>query len=133
MQPLPRLRDIMARDLIVLQPDMDILQAMDVLLTNRISGACVVDGQGALIGVLSKKDGLRAALNAAYHQEHGQAVSQYMSTRIETLDPGLDLIAAAGRFLASNFRRFPVVEAGRLLGQVSRADVLRALRDNWGH
>jgi len=132
MEGLPRLRDFMARDLIVLQPDMDILQAMEVLLTNAISGACVVAPNGLLLGVLSKKDCLRAALNASYYQERGSTVSLHMNTDVETLDPNLDLVAVAERFLASSFRRFPVLETGQLVGQVSRADVLRALKDNWG-
>jgi len=132
MNPLPRLRDIMARDLITLRPDMEILQAVDLLLRHRISGACVVDEAGALLGVLSKKDCLRAALNAAYHQDRASTVAQHMSTEVETLAPDLGLVAAAERFLASNFRRFPVLDQGRLVGQVSRADVLKALMENWG-
>ena len=131
MKPLPRLREIMARDLILFRPDMDVLHAMEMLLKHRISGACVVDQSGALVGVLSKKDYLRAALHAAYHQDMGSAVAGYMSTAVETLDPGLDLVAVAERFLSSNYRRFPVLEDGRLIGQVSRADVLKALTESW--
>ena len=130
MKPLPRLRDIMARDLITLRSDMGILQAMEVLLSHRISGACVLDATGTLVGVLSKKDCLRAALNAAYHQDRGNAVSEHMSTNVETLDPDLDIVAVAERFLASSFRRFPVLDQERLVGQVSRADILKALMEN---
>jgi len=132
MQPLPHLRDIMVRELITLRPDTEILRAMDILLKRRISGACVVDAQGALLGVLSKKDCMRAALHGAYHQDRGSSVSHHMSTQIEALDPELDLLSVAERFLSSKFRRFPVLENGQLVGQVSRTDVLRALMENWG-
>lgn len=131
MRPQPRVRDYMATDLVLLRPDMEILHAMEVLLEERISGAPVVGSTGALMGVLSKKDCLRAALSAAYYQEWGSPVSGYMSNKVETLDADMDLVTAAERFLASSFRRFPVLEEGRLVGQISRADVLRALVENW--
>ncbi|MCR8725532.1 CBS domain-containing protein [Frigidibacter sp. ROC022] len=131
MTHLPCIADIMARKLIVLTPEMDILRAMSLLLEHGISGACVVDDKGALVGVLSKKDCLRAALHAAYHQSPGASVAEFMSRDPETIDGSMDLLAAAERFLGSEYRRFPVTEAGRLVGQVSRADVLRALAENW--
>ncbi|HSF92662.1 MAG TPA: CBS domain-containing protein [Paracoccaceae bacterium] len=131
MNPRPRVRDYMATDLIVLQPDMEILHAMKLLLDKRISGAPVVDAEGALVGVLSKKDCLRAALNAAYFQEWGSPVSGAMTAEVETLDAEMDLVTAAERFLASHYRRFPVLQDEKLVGQISRADVLRALVENW--
>lgn len=123
--------DYMATELIVLSPEMEINRAMNVLLDARISGAPVIDHKGELIGVLSKKDCLRAALQASYHQELGGTVSDYMSTSVETLSPDLEIAQAAERFIASPYRRFPVIRGGRLVGQISRADVLRALSDQW--
>ena len=131
MTPRPRVRDYMATDLTTLQPDMEILHAMEMLLEKRISGAPVVDAEGVMVGVLSKKDCLRAALNAAYHQERGGPVANFMSADVESLDSEMDLVTAAESFLASNFRRFPVLQDGKLIGQISRADVLRALVENW--
>jgi len=131
MNSRPRVSDYMATDLILLRPEMEILHAMKVLLEKRLSGAPVVDAEGTMVGVLSKKDCMRAALHAAYYQEWGSQVSGYMSTEVETLEVDLDLVTAAERFLASSFRRFPVVQDGRLVGQISRADVLRALVENW--
>ncbi len=131
MTDRPRISDYMASDLILLKPDMEILHAMRTLLEKRLSGASVVDADGRLVGVLSKKDCLRAALNGAYYQEWGGQVSAYMSTAVVTLDADLDLGAAAERFLVSEYRRFPVLHDGELVGQISRADVLRALVENW--
>ncbi len=131
MTDRPRVSDYMVRDLVVLTPDMEILHAMKVLMDKRISGAPVVGAGGGLVGVLSKKDCMRAALQGAYHQEWGGQVAGYMSANVETLDADLDLVAAAERFLASEYRRFPVLRDGVLVGQISRADVLRALVENW--
>lgn len=128
----PRVRDCMARDLVTLSPEMEITQAAHLLLAHGISGAPVVDAAGRLVGVLSKKDCLRAALQASYHRDWGGEVAGFMSREVETLAPDLDIVAAAQAFVDSSYRRFPVLAEGRLVGQISRADVLRALTEEWG-
>lgn len=132
MKPPPRVRDYMSRNLVTLAPATEINRAMQVLIDHRISGAPVVDASGRLIGVLSKKDCLRAALHASYHRDWSGSVESYMTVAPETLEPHLDIVTAAEHFVAGRFRRYPVVEEGRLVGQISRADVLRALSDHWG-
>lgn len=131
MTDRPKVSDCMARDLITLAPGMEINRALHILLDRRISGAPVVDAGGALVGVLSKKDCLRAALNACYYQDWGDSVADYMSRDVKTLDAGMDIVTAAEAFLKSPFRRFPVLSDGRLVGQVSRADILGALAGLW--
>jgi CBS domain-containing protein len=131
MTPLPRVADYMIRDLVTLSPLQEVNHAMAVLLDRRFSGAPVLDGAGHLVGVLSKKDCLRAALEASYYRDWGKPVSAYMTPDPETMDPALDIVAACERFVSSQYRRFPVVEGGRLLGQISRADILRAMAENW--
>ncbi|MDH3236077.1 MAG: CBS domain-containing protein [Alphaproteobacteria bacterium] len=127
----PIVADYMATDLVTLPPEMEINRATAILLEKGYSGAPVVDGAMKLVGVLSKKDCLRAALNASYYQEWGGSVADYMSADVETLDADLDLVQAAERFLESNYRRFPVMRGGRLVGQISRADLLRAIAEQW--
>ena len=132
MSQIARVADYMARDLITLSPNDEINAAMNTLLTHRISGAPVVDESGALVGVLSKKDCLKAAVEASYYREWGGTVAAHMSTEVETLEAATDIIAAAKAFVASSYRRFPVMQGGRLVGQISRADVLKAMSENWG-
>ena len=132
MKHVAHVSDYMTRDLITLTPETEINHAMQVLLETRISGAPVVDDGGALVGVLSKKDCLRAAIEASYYREWGATVEAHMSKDVKTLDAGTDILAAAEAFVASSFRRFPVLQSGRLVGQISRADVLQAMSDNWG-
>ncbi len=131
MTQVQRVADYMVVDLITLSPDMEINHAMSILLDHSISGAPVVDKTGNLAGVLSKKDCLKAALEASYYREWGETVAHYMSTDVETLDAGVDIVTAAKTFLNSVYRRFPVMQEGQLIGQISRADVLRAMKDNW--
>lgn len=131
MNDIPLVSDYMARDLVTLSPDMEINRAMNVLLDHGISGAPVVDAQGWLVGVLSKKDCLKAALEASYYRQWGGTVDKYMARDVKTVEAGMDIIAATRAFVDSSFRRFPVLDNGELVGQISRADALRAMRDYW--
>jgi CBS domain-containing protein len=124
-------RDYMTANPITVGPDLDIHKAIRLLLKHRISGAPVVDGQGNLIGIISKKDCLKVAFRAGYHKERAGPVSDYMSRDVQTVEAGTDIVAVAERFLKGPFRRFPVLADNRLVGQISRHDVLRALEDLW--
>lgn len=121
--------DIMATRLVTFTPDMNIHEAIRILLDKRISGAPVVDKDGALVGVLSKKDCLKIVFSSRYHDHWGGPVHDFMSTPVETLDAGQDLVSAAQHFLDSRFRRFPVLRDGKLVGQVSRYDILKVLTE----
>jgi CBS domain-containing protein len=122
-------RDYMARTLIKFRPDMDVLDAVHELVAKQIAGAPVVDGEGNLIGMLSELDCLKVALNASYHGHWGGPVAEFMSKGAETVDAEMNIIDLAQVFLDSGYRRFPVVQDNRLVGQISRRDVLRALEN----
>lgn len=130
-ETLPVIDDYMARDLVSFAPDDDIHAAMRALVDNRISGAPVLDDDGQLIGVLTKKDCMKVVFQSSYHQEWGGRVKDFMSAPVETLNSGLSVIAAAEMFAKSSYRRFPVMCEGRLVGQISRHDILCALTDLW--
>ena len=66
-------------------------------------------------------------LHAGYHGDWGGPVSDYMSDGVKTVDAEMSIIDLAQLFLDTTFRRFPVMEKNRLIGQISRRDVLRAL------
>jgi CBS domain-containing protein len=125
------IRDYMATDLVTVAPDMDIHRAIGVLLEHQFSCAPVVDEAGDLVGVLSIKDCLKVAFSASYHQEWGGRVSEFMSADVETIESDTDIVEAAEFFLKARYRQFPVVADGRLVGQISRYDVLRALKELW--
>jgi CBS domain-containing protein len=120
-------RDYMAGRLITFKPDMDVLDALYELVQNRIAGAPVVDDQGELVGMLSELDCLKIALNAGYYGDSGGPVSEYMTPDVETIDAEMSIVDLAQKFLSCGYRRFPVLRNNRLVGQISRRDVLRAL------
>ncbi|SDG49145.1 CBS domain-containing protein [Pseudomonas benzenivorans] len=124
-----KVRDYMTRHLVTFRSDTDLFTAINRLLEHRISGAPVIDSQGHLIGLLSEGDCLRGILSGAYYEAVGGVVSSYMNTEIETISPETDVIEVSERFLRGRLGRIPVVENGRLVGQISRCDVLRAVKE----
>lgn len=119
-------RDVMTRELVTLAPELDAVAAMRILIEHRVSGAPVVDARGNLLGVLTQRDCLRVAYAASYHQEPTGTVALYMSQPVETIPADLELVEMIGAFLRSPHRRFPVLEDNRVVGIVSRRDVLGA-------
>ena len=120
-------KDYMARALVTFKPETDVLDAVHSLVKHRIAGAPVVDDSGNLVGMLSELDCMKIALHAGYHGDWGGPVSDYMSDGVETVDADMSIIDLAQVFIDSKYRRFPVMANNRLVGQISRRDVLRAL------
>ena len=119
--------EFMAANLVTFTPDMEILRAIHALVEKRISGATVVDDRGNVVGILSEQDCMKVALHAGYHGELGGRVSEYMSTEVKTIDADTSILELAELFLKSPYRRYPVMKDNRLVGQISRRDVLRAM------
>ncbi len=122
-----KVKDYMGRTTTTFNKDMDVLRAIHILIEQKISGAPVIDDHGNLVGFLSEKDCMKVALNAGYHGECGGRVAEYMVNEIQTIEADTPIIEIAEFFLKSSFRRYPVVNDNRLVGAISRRDVLRAL------
>lgn len=124
-------RDYMSATLVTFTPDTDILTAINQLIEKRIAGAPVVDRQGNLVGIISEKDCLRISLHASYHGESAGTVAEYMHGEVKTVDAEANIADVASMFLRDDYRRYPVMCDNRLVGQISRRDVLRALEALW--
>ena len=122
-----KVKDYMSASLVVLSPSTSILEAARQLVENRISGAPVVDQTGNLVGLLSEKDCMRIALHAGYHSEAAGTVAEYMHKDVKTVDAERNIVDVAMMFIEDDYRRYPVMKDGRLVGQISRRDVLKAL------
>jgi CBS domain-containing protein len=126
-------RDYMSGRLVKFSPDTDVLNVIQELVQHRISGAPIVDDHGDLVGMISEFDCMQVVLTAGYHLEPGGPVSELMVTDVETVDADMNIIDLAELFIATRFRRFPVLKDNRLVGQISRRDVLRALGEISSH
>ena len=121
-------KDYMTRTLVTFKPEMDVLDAVHALVEHRIAGAPVVDDEGNLVGMLSEFDCMKIALQAGYHGQFGGPVSDYMTKGVTTVNAEMSIVDLAQMFADKGYRRFPVTDKNRLVGQVSRRDVLRALQ-----
>lgn len=120
-------RDYMTSDLVKLTPQMEVMAAINQLVKHRISGAPVVDAEGKLVGMLSEMDCMQVGLIAAEDTCVAGPVSQFMKSSVVAVSPDDSLTQLAQLFLSKPFRRYPVMENGKLVGQISRSDVLRAI------
>ena len=118
-------RDIMTRNLVTLSPNQDVFSAIEILLRKRISGAPVVDSWGKYQGVFSESSCMRVIINAAYDGLPDAALMTFVDTDAVTIDPDTQMLTIVQTFLDQATRRLPVLEEGRLVGQVSRRDVMR--------
>lgn len=122
-------RDMMARNLVTLSPRLDVFQAIDVLLKRRISGAPVVDSDGTFLGIFSESSCMRVIINAAYENLPDAGLMPFVDPNPPSISPETDMLTICQTFLDQATRRLPVLEQNRLLGQISRRDVMRKVSD----
>ncbi len=122
-----KVKDYMAANLTTFTPDLDVMIAVTQLIEKRISGAPVLDKHGNLVGMLSERDCVKVALETCYYSEQAGTVGDYMEKDVHTIDGEMSILELAQLFMDKPFRRYPVVEGNRLVGQISIRDVLRAL------
>lgn len=124
-----KVADYMTRKLVTFHPETSVVEAMGAFLQHRISGAPVVDADGRLVGILSEVDVMRIIIQDTYYNESAGIVADYMHANVDTVEPETDIFSLAERFQKERRRRYPVVKNGKLVGQISRRDVLRAAWD----
>src|SRR3990172_6043670 len=139
-----KIKDVMTRDVITVGPETPLKEAAVILGRNGISGLVVVDGDGAVVGVLSEADillkegGERSAHTGLFgwlFETGGAALEQKLAARTAgeamtapalTIGPERPLHEAAARMIEDGVNRLPVLEDGKLVGIVSRADLVGA-------
>jgi CBS domain-containing protein len=138
--------DIMTPDVITARPDTPLKELVDLMLSNRISGLPIVDG-GIIVGIVSEGDLLRraetgtekhrsqllelvsstATIAADYVRTHGRKAAEIMTTDLVTVTPDTPIAEIADTLETRRIKRVPVVLEGKVLGIVTRANLLKAL------
>ena len=130
-----RVCDFMTKDLITFKPDQMVEDVIQSLIKYKISGGPVVNDNYELIGVISEGDCLKDISESRYYnmpmEQH--KVENRMIKNVETIDGNMNVFDAANKFLESKIRRFPIVENGKLVGQISQKDILKAALELKGH
>jgi len=123
-----KVSDYMSRKLITFSPDQSVLEVMNNLIKHKISGGPVVNENNELLGIISEGDCMKQISESRYYNMpmDNMKVSNHMVTNVDTIDGNMNVFDAANKFLESKHRRFPIIENGKLVGQISQKDVLKA-------
>ncbi len=129
MKTLPKIGEYMDAVVPTLSPETQIMTAVDFLLRHRVTGAPVVDSNGKLLGIITETDLLKLVTEGIQGQPPTEAtVAEFMTTDVVTVPPTVDIYYVAGIFLNNKFRRLPVVQGGKIVGAITRFDLLRVVR-----
>ena len=127
---IPSVEEYMTRDLITFKKDTDISVVIHSLLENRISGAPVLDNDGQVVGLIDDKDCLNVLFGNVYNRlpTTKDTVSNYMSNVMRSISVNQNILDVASVFVSSPFKRLLVMDDNnKLVGQISRRDILRAI------
>lgn len=120
------------KDLIAFHPDTEIMKVVGTLLEHRIAGAPVLNEKKEMVGLIDDKDCLKILFDSVYHNQpvNKSTVADYMSNVLKTISVKADIFEVADIFLSTKYKRLLVVdEDNRLVGQISRQDILQAIHD----
>lgn len=121
-------RQVMNGQAIALTPDAIVSDTINVLTKNHLSGAPVVNGSGELVGYISEG----SLIDVVFDESVWLApISRYMTTEVHTVHPDEPLLRPAQFFALYAYRQLPVVEDKKLVGMISRRDLMNhALQTN---
>jgi CBS domain-containing protein len=140
-------RDIMSSPVISVRPDATVMDAITLMLERKLSGLPVVDAEKQLVGIVSEGDFLRrfelgtelqrprwieflrgpGRAAEEFARTHGRKVDEVMSTDVVSADAAAPLSDIVGLMQRKNVKRIPIVDEARIVGIITRADVLKAL------
>ncbi|MCX7109665.1 MAG: CBS domain-containing protein [Candidatus Methylumidiphilus sp.] len=119
--------EYMSSNPVFFKPNTNVMDAIHKLMEIKSTGAPVLDDSGKLVGAFSELDCLRITVHSAYHEDMGGKVSEFMTQDVTWVDKETSILEVAELFTKSALRHFPVIENGKLVGVISRVDVLKAL------
>lgn len=122
--------DIMTTRLVTLDAEMDAFEAIELLNKHKISGAPVIDKERRLLGMFTEKSCLEVMVGAAYDGLSATEVGLFMDDPADTITEDTGFLTMAHVFLSKRTRRLPVLRQQKLVGQVSRRDLIGATVKN---
>ena len=124
-------RDLMETTHLTLKPDMPLSEAVTILIEHRVTGAPVVDEEGHVLGLFAEKQCIASLLAGAYDRMPAGIVSDFMLQEFVSVPPDMGIFDLAELFAKEAIRRFMVLEDGKLVGQITRTDLLRGIKHYW--
>ncbi len=125
--------DYLLTDPVTIGPEENIFHAIDIIIKNKVSGVCVINKNGDLVGILSELDCMKAVLGATYNDGcrsggsgYGNVI-EFMTTEIDCCELHADIVDVAADMLKKGHRRRPVLDHGKLVGQITCRRLLSAV------
>jgi len=123
---MAKAREVMSPHVIRVRHDEDIYTAIRLMATNEVTGLPVVDEHERLVGILTEKDVLTLLYTM---QDRPGTVRDFMTSNVVCFDQETDLVEIAEALRTQSFRRVPILDGGRLVGIISRGDIIRHMRE----
>jgi CBS domain-containing protein len=117
---------------ITISPDEDVYEAMRMMALNNVTGLPVIEDDGTLLGIITEKDILVLLYNSLEDANMDRVVGrvgQFMTRHVICFGPQDSLVDIAECLSTNDFRRVPILDHGKLVGIISRKDVIRYIRD----
>lgn len=121
-------KDYMSKEIISFHKSDSIFEVKRVLLEKKISGAPIINKSGKLIGIISETDLMKQIVDSRYYNMpmSKTTVSKYMTENVDSISPNETIFDAAEKFLRLKRKRFPVMVSNKILGIISRVDIITA-------
>jgi CBS domain-containing protein len=115
-------RDIMSTDVVCVHPDAPVTTVVELLIENDITGIPVVEPSGRLVGIVTEKDLI--GVLCGQEAPSGRA-RDYMTEDVISFDENDDIIAICECLINNHLRRVPILAEGKLVGIISRRDLIK--------
>lgn len=123
-----RVSDFMDKSWPTIAMETNILQALNIICDNEVTGLIVVDRDMRVLGLVSEKDCLKYTLDLKYYNHGPGTVGDYMAKSLITIRPSDSLMYTAELFIKNHFQIYPVVEDGFLKGVVTRRMLVKEIQ-----
>ena len=120
---------IMSTNVITVGKRTPIYDAIEILLENEITGLPVVNDDMTLVGIITEKDVLKLL---SVLQDDSATVEEFMTKEVVSFDQGEEIIAICECLIRNNFRRIPITSKGKLIGIISRKDIIKYILEPIG-
>lgn len=126
-------KDIMRKQFVSVTEELGVIVALRELLKHKQSHAPVLDSAGKVVGMFSEGDCIRGTLMGSYFEGRGNLVAEQMTSEVNGVSPDTELVTIADAFLKHNRHVLPVIEADKVVGLVSRTEILACLLQEIDH
>ncbi len=122
---MTKVSEVMTKDVLTVRPDTPISIAIKLLVIERVTGLPVVDEDKHIVGIVSEKDLMRILMEKENLKD--KKVADYMTKNVQSYSPDDNVVDICKILLENNFRRVPITRDGKLVGIVSRRDIIKLI------